>query len=80
MGQQRSIDWFVRKPEAKRPLGSCRRGRENNIKMVLQDVGLTLFHVFQETNRLCSVVILRSVHKAGRFLDNRGNISFYRGL
>jgi hypothetical protein len=42
VGEQRFIDWFGRKPEGKRPLGSCRRGRENNIKMVLQDIGCWL--------------------------------------
>jgi hypothetical protein len=31
-----------RKPEGKRSLGSRRRGRENNIKMVLQDIGCGL--------------------------------------
>jgi hypothetical protein len=39
---QRGIDWFGRKPEGKRSLGSRRRGQEDNIKMVLQDVGCGL--------------------------------------
>ena len=40
--EQRCIDWFGRKPEGKRSLRSRRRGREDNIKMVLQDIGCGL--------------------------------------
>jgi hypothetical protein len=39
VGEQRCIDWFDRKTEGKRSLGSRGCGREDNIKMVLQDIG-----------------------------------------
>ena len=40
MGEGRGVHRvLIRKPEGKRPLGKPRRGWENNIKMVLQEVG-----------------------------------------
>jgi len=38
-GEQRYVQGFVGKHERKRPLGRCRRGWEDNIKMDLQEVG-----------------------------------------
>jgi hypothetical protein len=37
-GEERCIRVFVGKPEGKRPIGSPRRRRENNIKIDLQEV------------------------------------------
>ena len=40
MEERRGVDWvLVLKPEGKRPLGRPRRRWEDNIKMVLQEVG-----------------------------------------
>jgi hypothetical protein len=40
MGNMRSAhNILVRKPEAKRPLGGRRRGREDNIKIDLKEIG-----------------------------------------
>ena len=39
-GGRRGVYWgLVGRPEGKRPLGRLRRGREDNIKMDLQEVG-----------------------------------------
>jgi len=40
MGEERGVHRvLVAKPEGRRPLGRPRRGRENNTKMDLQEVG-----------------------------------------
>jgi hypothetical protein len=39
MGEERSIQDLVVKPEGKRPLGRPRRSWEDNMKMDLQEVG-----------------------------------------
>jgi hypothetical protein len=40
-GEESRIQGFVVRPEGKRPLGRPRRRPEDNIKMDLQEVGLT---------------------------------------
>jgi len=42
VGEQRCVCWFGLKPEGKSFLRSRRRGREDDIKMVLQDIGCGL--------------------------------------
>jgi len=39
MGEERSVQVFVGKPEGKRPLGRLRRRWDDNIKMNLKEVG-----------------------------------------
>jgi hypothetical protein len=39
VGEERCLEGLGQKPEGKGLLGRPRRGRENNIHMVLQDIG-----------------------------------------
>ena len=66
---------LVGKPEGKRPLGRLRRGWEDNIKMVLQEVGLRgmdWIELAQDRDKwraLVTVVMnLRVPQNAGNFL------------
>ena len=86
MGERRGVDRvLVGIPEGKRLLGRRRRRWENNIKMVLQEVGyggmdwieLTLDRVRWRA-RVNAVTNLRVSHNAGNFLTSSELVSFSR--